>query len=80
MGAQRGVSVETATLEGDPLREILEDARRWQPELVLIGRTGRAGPGSPMLGSLALQLLEFTEWPVVVVPEAGARSAAQRGP
>lgn len=79
MGAQRGVPVEIETLEGDALGEILADARRWEPELVLIGRTGRSGPGSPMLGSLGLQLLEFAEWPVVVVPETRTRSARQPG-
>jgi len=56
-------------LRGDPLRAILEDAREWQPDLILVGRTGRSGPGSPMVGSLAMHLIEFTEWPVVVVPE-----------
>lgn len=74
MAADRGVPVETQMLEGEPLREIMRDARAWSPELIIIGRTGRSGPGSPMLGSLAMQLLEFTEWPVVVVPEADPSS------
>lgn len=69
MGAQRGVPVETRVLEGDPLGAILRDARAWRPDLVLVGRTGRSGPGSPMIGSLAVHLVEFSEWPVVVVPD-----------
>lgn len=69
MGRERSVTVETDLLHGDPLREILRDARSWHPDLVLIGRTRRAGPGSPMLGSLAMQVVEFADWPVIVVPE-----------
>lgn len=69
MGADRDVTVETEMLAGDPLRAIVRDARAWRPDLVLIGRTGRSGPGSPMVGSLAMHLVEFAEWPVVVVPE-----------
>ena len=69
MGRERSVKVETELLHGGPLREILRDARSWRPDLVLIGRTRRSGPGSPMLGSLAMQVVEFADWPVIVVPE-----------
>lgn len=69
MAADRDVPIDTEMLSGDPLRAIVRDARAWQPDLVLVGRTGRSGPGSPMLGSLAMHLVEFAEWPVVVVPE-----------
>ncbi len=70
IGQGQDVRVETGLLRGDPLRAILRDARDWRPDLVVIGRTGRSGPGSPMVGSLAMHLVEFTEWPVVVVPDA----------
>lgn len=69
MATERDVAIETEMLTGDPLRAIVRDARAWHPDLVLIGRTGRSGPGSPMVGSLAMHLVEFAEWPVVVVPE-----------
>jgi nucleotide-binding universal stress UspA family protein len=72
MGAESRVRVETAMLHGDALRAVIGDARAFEPDLMLIGRTGRSGPGSSMLGSLALQLLEFAECPVVVVPEAAS--------
>jgi len=75
MGADRGVHVDSVLLAGDPLRAILADARAWSPDFVVIGRTGRTGPGSPMIGSLATQVIEFAEWPVVVVPRT-ARAAA----
>jgi hypothetical protein len=43
----------------------------------VIGRTGRRGPASPLLGSLAAHVLEFAERPVLVTP-AGDRGSAAR--
>ncbi len=71
IAADRGVGVETVVLEGEPLWTILRDARAWGPDLVVVGRTTRSGPGSPLVGSLAMHLAEFTEWPVIIVPEPG---------
>lgn len=68
IGAGQGAAVDTHLLRGDPLREILRDARTWEPDLVVVGRTGRRGPVSPLVGSLAMHLVEFSDWPVVVVP------------
>jgi nucleotide-binding universal stress UspA family protein len=62
------MDVVTAILQGEPLRAILADAREWQPDLILVGRAGRTGPGSPLVGSLAMHLVEFSDWPVVIVP------------
>lgn len=69
MGTDRGIDVSTAVLRGEPLRSILHAAEAWRPDLLLIGRTGRSGPGSPMVGSLAMHVVEFASCPVVVVPE-----------
>lgn len=74
LGADRGVPVETGLLAGDALRSILRDAREWEPDLVVVGRTGRSGPGSPMSGSLVMHLIEFADWPVIVVPAAAPAS------
>lgn len=68
LAADREVDVVTAVLEGDPLRAVLRDADDWRPDLVLVGRTGRSGPGSPLVGSLAMHLVEFSDWPVTIVP------------
>lgn len=93
--AQRsGVNVETALLEGAPFEAILADAGRWRADLIVMGRTGRTGPGKALLGSEAERVLEFAEVPVLVVPsrpgaahpEAGlqhpvpTRGQAGRGP
>jgi nucleotide-binding universal stress UspA family protein len=70
LAAERGIPIETEMRAGEPLGELMKDARRWGPDFILIGRTGRAGPGSPMLGSLAMHVIEFAVGPVVVVPAA----------
>jgi nucleotide-binding universal stress UspA family protein len=70
MATDRGTDVETVLLHGDPLQTIIRDARRWNPDMVLIGRTRRSGPGSPLIGSLAMHVVEFSEWPVIIVPAA----------
>lgn len=64
----QGVEVEPAVLEGIPFEVILEDARQWKADLVLMGRTGRTGPGRALLGSEAERVLEFTDRPVLIVP------------
>lgn len=68
MGAERGIAVETKMRAGNALSELMKDARQWGPDFILIGRRGRSGPGSPMLGSLAMHVIEFSDWPVILVP------------
>lgn len=68
MAEEEGLDVETHLMFGEPLRTILEEADHWKPDLILMGRGRRKGPGSPVVGSLTAHVLEFSRWPVVVVP------------
>lgn len=68
MAAEHGIPIETEMRAGEVLSELMEGARQWGPDFILIGRSGRSGPGSPMLGSLAMHVIEFSDWPVIVVP------------
>ena len=77
LGRSRGVSVATILRGGDPLEEILDEVRACTPQLIVIGRTGRRGPASPLLGSLAAQVLELADCPVIVTPP-GDRGRASR--
>lgn len=78
LGESRGVAVETALEHGEPVDAIMHAAQDWDPDLILIGRTGRRGPGSSVMGSTTAHIIEFTEWPVVVVPARRDRQEAQR--
>jgi nucleotide-binding universal stress UspA family protein len=79
LARSQGVPVEPVLRQGEPFVVILDEARRWQPDLLVIGRTGRRGPASTVLGSVTAHLLEFTEWPVVVVPASRAPVPRREG-
>ncbi len=68
MGADQGVNLVQGLLEGVPFDTILDDARAWKADIVIMGRTGRTGPGRALLGSEAERVLEFTDRPVLIVP------------
>ena len=72
-----GADAEGETLEGEPAPLLLEAARSWDADLVVLGHSGKAAPGRPSLGGLTRHLLEFSECPVLVVPQ---RSRSAREP
>ena len=78
MAAAQGVTAAQGLLEGVPFDAILADARAWKADLIVMGRTGRTGPGRALLGSEAERLIEFTECPVLIVPTSVTRSGELR--
>lgn len=70
LATAQGVACEIVTLAGEPFRQILGEARRWDAQLVVMGRSDRRGLSSPYLGSEVEHVLEFTDCPVLVVPSA----------
>lgn len=72
LGRQKKVAVETRLLEGVPFEAILADARAWKADIIVMGRTGRTGPGRALLGTEAERVLEFADRPVVIVPASEA--------
>jgi nucleotide-binding universal stress UspA family protein len=67
--AQRaGVRVSTVRHEGDAGTCILDEARDWAADLVVVGRSPRRGAGDPFIGVEAQRVLEFSDRPVLVVP------------
>ncbi|WP_193311374.1 universal stress protein [Georgenia satyanarayanai] len=67
---QRGVASEGASGWGHPAALVLAEARRWQADLVVIGRSGARGPGRTAVGSVTREVLEFADVPVLVVPRS----------
>ncbi|HVD00085.1 MAG TPA: universal stress protein [Candidatus Dormibacteraeota bacterium] len=66
---QAGLDPETALVEpGVPFETILQQAATWGADLIVMGRTGRTGPGKSLLGSEAERVLEFAEVPVLIIP------------
>lgn len=51
--AALGMPIESVILEGDPAKAIVEEARRWEADLVVVGTHGRGGIKRLALGSVA---------------------------
>lgn len=69
-----GVVTTAATLEDGhhPFEVLLAAASAWGADLIVMGRSDIRRTGRPYVGSQTEHLLEFTEIPVVVVPERRA--------
>lgn len=65
-----GVRTEKASLVGEPAALLLGEARDWDADLVVIGRSDVGGAGRAYVGAVTRQVLEFSEAPVLVVPRS----------
>ncbi len=70
LARRAGVEAETALLHGEVGRVLLDEARRWSADLVVVGKSSRATYGEPYVGTVTRHVLEFSEQPVLVVPPA----------
>jgi nucleotide-binding universal stress UspA family protein len=68
LATELGVPVETEHATGEPARCVLDHARSWRADLVVLGRANRRGPGEPYIGHHTQHILEFSESPVLTVP------------
>jgi nucleotide-binding universal stress UspA family protein len=68
LAERAGVAVTTAQHDGDVGTGILDEARNWDADLIVVGRTTRHGAGDPFIGVAAQRVLEFSDRPVLVVP------------
>lgn len=62
-----GVAVDTMLLNGGVGTAILDQARDWGADLVVIGKSARLATGEPYVGALTRHVLEFADEPVLVV-------------
>lgn len=68
IGRGHDVVPQTSALLGEPAPTILAEARTYQPDVIVIGRSDRRRAGEPYVGSEVRHVLEFAEVPVLVVP------------
>jgi nucleotide-binding universal stress UspA family protein len=73
MARDSGVDIETELLTGDVGRAVLDAARDWSADLVVVGKSARSASGEPYVGTMTRHILEFCEQPVLVVPPPEAR-------
>jgi nucleotide-binding universal stress UspA family protein len=60
------VAVKQAT--GNPYRQILEEARVWPADMIVMAVADRSAVRSNYIGSVTEQVIEFAGCPVLVVP------------
>jgi len=78
-----GVEGEFALLDGrEPFdrtaRVLVQDAERWDADLIVIGTHGRTGFARFVLGSVAESLTRTAQQPVLLIPASGAVSAGEQ--
>lgn len=65
-----GIHIETELRSGEVGPTILEAARHWPADLIILGKSARSGSGHPYVGAQTRHVLEFADQPVLVVPPA----------
>jgi nucleotide-binding universal stress UspA family protein len=66
----------TAMAGGQAFEALLRAAHQWEADVIVMGRSDVRRPGQRYVGSQTEHLLEFTDIPVLVVPEPGRREPA----
>lgn len=70
--------VEVAQPTGEPFREILEQARTWPADMIVMAASDQRGVRSNYIGSVTQQVIEFASCPVLVVPGAASERGSRR--
>jgi nucleotide-binding universal stress UspA family protein len=65
--AESGLEVRTGLRQGHPAEELIRYAEEHAPDLVVVGAQGLRATLGVMLGGVAQQLVEYGQWPVLVV-------------
>ena len=76
-----GVRAESAIRQGDPRISILEEAKEWGAELIIVGSHGRTGVERWLMGSVAEYVVRHASCSVEVVrPPVEASPPEKRAP
>lgn len=70
-----GLAVERLLLHGRPASAIVDEARLWGADLVVIGHRGRGSIETMVLGSVSAEVVDHAPCPVLVVRRPTLRSA-----
>ena len=61
-------NIKTAVLDGDPADAILEFAKAWNADLIVMGTHSRSGLANLLMGSIAVEVLKQSKIPVLIIP------------
>lgn len=66
---EAGLTCEDALLAGDPRSALVEEARRWKADLIVVGSHGRSGLSKLVLGSVASHVTSHAPCSVLIVKQ-----------
>jgi len=66
--------VDSVLLRGEPARAIIDEARDYEADLLVVGHRGRGALSSTLLGSTSMVLVEHAPCPLLVVRQPTLRS------
>ena len=72
--ARPGRTVERILLRGRPASEVVDEARAFEPDLIVVGSRGHGPIESMLLGSVSAEIVDHAPCPVLVVRDAPLRS------
>ena len=67
-----GIPADSGVADGNPAHQLIEAARAWDADLIVLGTHGRSGLGAFLLGSVARSVLSHAPCSVLIVPESGS--------
>ena len=76
---KRGLPLETRIREGSAGQQIVEEAKEWGADLILLGSHGRTGLKRVLMGSVAQYVVAHAPCSVEVVRETGGARAETSG-
>jgi nucleotide-binding universal stress UspA family protein len=76
---ETGLSTETSVREGDPRSTIVDEAKEWRADLIVVGSHGRTGLTRWLLGSVAQAIVAHAPCSVEVVRQHQSHEAATPG-
>lgn len=67
--ANRGLAMKIEMILGHPAEKLIEYAEKYQPDMLVVGAKGLRATFGILLGGIAQQVVEYANWPVMVVRE-----------
>jgi nucleotide-binding universal stress UspA family protein len=63
---KQGMKTETLVLEGTPYQSIVDHAKEWHADLIVMGTHGRTGLSHALTGSVAERVVRLASCPVLI--------------